>query len=75
MNVNLNAGGVITGILALCVGVGWMLLSKEQPGSIERLSKLTIAAVIGGALCGNVAWIFVFRKSEDRESTDGDDKE
>jgi hypothetical protein len=59
MNVNLNAGGIITAILALCVGFGLMTLSNN-PDFHDHMGKVTIIGVILGALGGNFVWSLVF---------------
>jgi hypothetical protein len=58
MNINLNAGGIVGGIIPLCVGFGLMFLSKN-PAYHDHLVNVMIFGVIGGAFLGNFAWPFL----------------
>jgi hypothetical protein len=59
MNIKLNPGGLI-GALALGCIAGFILFSTMSSGD-ARPARLSIAAVIFGALGGNFLWSLAFK--------------
>ena len=57
-NFNLNPGGIICGLLG-GVGAGVYLYSNTDDA--QRIGKLVVACIVGGAVAGNFIWGLIFR--------------
>lgn len=53
-NVNLNAGGVVGGLLG--AGIAFAVIFSGDPGYERWMKRLVIGLVIVGALGGNLLW-------------------
>jgi uncharacterized protein YcfJ len=60
-NMNLNAGGVVGGLLGAGAGAAYLYWKGDTQG---RTGKLVVACVAGGAFVGNAVWGFVFPPKE-----------
>ena len=60
-NMNLNAGGVVGGLLGAGAGAACLYWKGDLQG---RTGKLIAACVAGGALAGNFLWGLVFPSKE-----------
>jgi hypothetical protein len=61
-NMNLNAGGVVGGLLGAGAGAAYLYWKGDTQ---VRSAKLVTACVAGGAFAGNFVWGFVFPPKED----------
>lgn len=63
MNINLNAGGIVGGLLScLAAFVGVFMIA--DPMDDHGMYRLVIVALIGGAFAGNFLWGLAFKKAE-----------
>ena len=61
VNFNLNAGGVVGGLLG-AAGAGAFLFTVVQGPDVSRgLMAIFVAAVVIGALAGNLLWALLFK--------------
>ena len=64
-NVNLNAGGFIGAVLF--GGIAGAILFSTM--TTDRAAKLSVGALVAGAISGNMAWSYVFPSPIDQTST------
>ena len=64
-NVNLNAGGFIGAVLV--GGIAGAILFSTM--ATDRAAKLSVGALVAGAISGNMAWSYVFPSPNDQTNT------
>jgi hypothetical protein len=60
MNVNLNAGGILGGLLG--AGIAFAVIFSGDPGYERWMKRLVIGLVVVGAVGGNWLWALVVRR-------------
>ena len=63
-NVNLNAGGFIGAVLV--GGIAGAILFSTM--ATDRATKLSVGALVAGAISGNMAWSYIFPPPIDQTS-------